>query len=170
MCLLLSLLQHGDDWSSVLTGSMVLSSQTSKDYDLDLVRFNECVYYLRTYGNHTTLISFYVRHSCWYEAAKYIMDNVRPHPTSGGQLVSSPAVWWEAAIYCIIMFVNSPIGVNVQSCTSLYVGVWTDSGIAHEYLTATAHYTAGLDNCCASYYCTTPHVCCVQQITSEIQL
>ena len=55
---------------------MALTNKMSDECDLDVYRFNECVYYLRTYGNHSTLIAFYVRHGCWMEAARYILDNV----------------------------------------------------------------------------------------------
>ena len=60
----------------MLTGSMAQTTRTPAEGDLEEYRSNECVYYLRTYGNHSALISFYVRHSCWKKAARYIQDNV----------------------------------------------------------------------------------------------
>ena len=74
---LVPVLQHSDEWTDVLTGSMAQTSKTPAEGDLEEYRSNECVYYLRTYGNHSALISFYVRHSCWMKAARYILDNVR---------------------------------------------------------------------------------------------
>ena len=68
--------QHSDEWTDVLTGSMAQTSKTPAEGDLEEYRSNECVYYLRTYGNHSALISFYVRHSCWMKAARYILENV----------------------------------------------------------------------------------------------
>ena len=56
---------------------MAQTTKTPAEGDLEEYRSNECVYYLRTYGNHSALISFYVRHSCWMKAAKYILENVR---------------------------------------------------------------------------------------------
>ena len=55
---------------------MALTNKMSNECDLDVYRYNECVYYLNTYGNHSTLISFYVRQGCWLEAAKYIQTKV----------------------------------------------------------------------------------------------
>ena len=68
---------------------MAQTSRTPAEGDLEEYRSNECVYYLRTYGNHSALISFYVRHSCWKKAARYIQDNVRNndlYPHLGGIL------------------------------------------------------------------------------------
>ena len=68
--------QLSDDWSSVIVGSMVLSEKRTEDCDLDIHRFNECTYYIRTYGGPAALVTFFVRHNCWIDACKFILDDV----------------------------------------------------------------------------------------------
>ena len=58
-------------------GSMALLEKRSEDCDLDIHRFSECTYYLQTYGTPATLIAFFVRHNCWMDACKFIIDHVR---------------------------------------------------------------------------------------------
>lgn len=37
----------------------------------------ECLYYLKTYGTHLALISFYMRHDCMTEAVTHVLSKVR---------------------------------------------------------------------------------------------
>ena len=68
--------QYSEEWSSVIVGSMALSEKRTEDCDLDIHRFNECVFYIRGYGTPSFLVSFFMRHNCWTDACKYILDHV----------------------------------------------------------------------------------------------
>jgi len=61
----------------MLMSSMSVPEKWSDECDLDKGRFNECVYYLATYGTDSSLISFYVKHACWLEASRLIKDKVK---------------------------------------------------------------------------------------------
>lgn len=65
--------QHFDDWSSVVVSSF---EKHSEDCDLDAHRFRECLYYIQTYGSPATAVAFFMRHNCWTNACKYILDEV----------------------------------------------------------------------------------------------
>lgn len=69
--------QLSDDWSGVVLGSTAITQRRMDECDLDSVRFKECMYYLRAYGSHTASIAFFTKHSCWKEACKFLLDNVR---------------------------------------------------------------------------------------------
>ena len=43
---------------------------------LDEVHFDECLFYLKTYGTYVSLVNFYRRHGLWQKAAKFILDMV----------------------------------------------------------------------------------------------
>ena len=60
----------------MIVGSMALSEKRTEDCDLDIHRFNECVFYIRGYGPPSAIVSFFVRHNCWTDACKYILDHV----------------------------------------------------------------------------------------------
>lgn len=48
----------------------------SDDCDLDTHRFGECLYYIQSYGSPAAVVTFFVRHNCWTDACKYILDEV----------------------------------------------------------------------------------------------
>ena len=50
--------------------------QSGNSY-LDPKRFDECLYYLHTYGSPSSLVAFYVRHGHLKLACRYIIDQVR---------------------------------------------------------------------------------------------
>ena len=68
--------QPTEDWSSVMMACMSLTEKHSEDCDLDTHRFSECLHYLQSYGGHSATVAFFVRHNCWTDACKYILDEV----------------------------------------------------------------------------------------------
>lgn len=70
-------LQYNEDWSSLLMSSTAIPERYSDECDLDKSRFNECIHYLTQYGNHSSLIAFYVKHGCWSIACQTIREKVR---------------------------------------------------------------------------------------------
>ena len=67
---------YSEDWTNVITVCMAPPQRWSEGSDLDAYRFNECTYYLRTYGTPGSLVAFFVRHNCWMDACSYILENV----------------------------------------------------------------------------------------------
>ena len=70
--------QHSDDWSSVMVSCMAFEKHL-EDYDLDAHRFKECLYYIQSYGSPAAAVSFFVRHNCWTNACKYILEEVNDY-------------------------------------------------------------------------------------------
>ena len=68
--------QPTDDWSSVMVSCMTLNEKHSDDCDLDTHRFGECLHYIQSYGGSSATVTFFVRHNCWTDACKYILDEV----------------------------------------------------------------------------------------------
>ncbi|CAI8002630.1 Zinc finger FYVE domain-containing protein 26, partial [Geodia barretti] len=66
--------QPTEDWSSVMMACMSLTEKHSEDCDLDTHRFSECLHYLQSHGGQSATVAFFVRHNCWTDACKYILD------------------------------------------------------------------------------------------------
>ena len=48
----------------------------SSENNMDDVQFNECIYYLETYGNYSMVVSFYQRHGFLEKAFQFIIESV----------------------------------------------------------------------------------------------
>ena len=49
---------------------------TSVSSFLDSTRYEECLYYLHTYGTPASIVAFYVKHSEIKMACRYVLDKV----------------------------------------------------------------------------------------------
>lgn len=57
-------------------GSTSITQRHSDMTSLDQLRFNESIYYLSTYGTHSLSVNFFIRHSCFRDACRFLLDNV----------------------------------------------------------------------------------------------
>ena len=60
----------------MMMACMSLTEKHSEDCDLDTHRFSECLHYLQSHGGQSATVAFFVRHNCWTDACKYILDEV----------------------------------------------------------------------------------------------
>lgn len=71
--------QSTDDLMSPFNGLLENSrSFQGGNSSLDSKRFDECLYYLQTYGSPSSRVAFYVRHGCFKHACRYILDQQCP--------------------------------------------------------------------------------------------
>jgi hypothetical protein len=59
-----------------MVGSTNFSQRRSEECCLDTTRFNECLYYLRAYGTPGARVAFLVKHNCFKEACRFLLDSV----------------------------------------------------------------------------------------------
>ncbi|KAL5010744.1 hypothetical protein ScPMuIL_013049 [Solemya velum] len=65
---------------ALLSGSIKLLlaspiSSVSEDPGMDSVQFQECLYYLHTYGSYFSLVDFHRRNGYWMKSVQYIIDH-----------------------------------------------------------------------------------------------
>lgn len=46
------------------------------ELDENQVHLQECLFYLKAYGNHQMLVNFYREHGFWQKAVQYCIDKV----------------------------------------------------------------------------------------------